>query len=329
MTGALNQADVDALLGTVPAPTLAGGDASRRTAGAYDFSHPDLLSREQIRSVRTVHEGYAQALAKRLSMELLTNVSASVAAVDQLTYAEFLMLLPTPTVLAAIEVNELDGHVAIEIDPALSFAFLDRLLGGVGAPLPELRSLSAIEQGLMERVLRRCCQELELVWEPLGALRFRLQSIESNPELARVVGPNEMVVLLTLQLRMNDVSGTMHLCLPYVVMEPVLHRMAEGTRHPRAAGSPERARAALEDSVRESFVDVDVDLGIAELTLREVLELAPGDVLRPRSTPEGGAEARIEGVPCLRGAPGRARGHVAFEVLDVARPDRREEEREP
>ncbi len=331
MTDSLNQADVDALLGAI-GPTLDAAteldsrSGPRRSVSAYDFSHPDLLSREQIRSVRTLHEGYAQALAKRLSTELLTNVSASVAAVDQLTYGEFLMLLPAPTLLSVIEVSELDGNVAIEIDPGLSFAFIDRLLGGVGDPLESMRPLTAIEQGLMSRVLRRCCRELELTWAPLTSLQFRLQSIETNPELARVVGANEMVVLLTLQLRMNDVRGTMHLCLPYVVMEPALHRMAQGTRYPRTAGgSPERVRAALAESLRASRVTVDVDLGTAELTVREMLGLAPGDVLRVRPAAESGAEAKIEGVPRLRGAPGRLRGRAAFEVQEAHPEERREE----
>jgi len=311
VTDALNQAEVDALLRRSPSAPRSG---PRGATGRYDFSHPDLLSRDQSRAVRTLHEGYAQALAKRLSTELLTNVSASVAAVDSLTYAEFLMLLPSPTVLAVVEVEELDGSLAIEIDPSLSFAFIDRLLGGVGAPLRERRPLTGIEQGLMERVIRRCCVELELVWRPIASLEFRLQSIEANPELARVVGPDEMILLVTLELRMNEAAGALHLCLPHVVMEPALHLLGQGTRHPRRAGVTAGARDALRSSLRSSRVRVDVDLGTTDVSLRELLELAPGDVLRTQSPADGGAEAKVEGVARLVGAPGRSRGRLAFEV---------------
>src|ERR1700752_4007040 len=107
MSGALSQAELDALLGTF---SSSGETAEARTKDAatgggappkrYDFSHPNLLSPEKARTLRTLHEGYAQALAKKLSTELLTNLSASVVSLDHLTYSEFLMLLPSPTVLS-------------------------------------------------------------------------------------------------------------------------------------------------------------------------------------------------------------------------------------
>jgi flagellar motor switch protein FliM len=317
----LRQADVEALLGgSRAAAEVAPSRPGRRSssAGTYDFGHPDLLSRDRIRALRTLHDGYAQALAKRLSTELLANVSASVTAVDQLTYGEFLMLLPVPTVLAVVDVQELDGSVAIEIDPAITFAFVDRLLGGPGAPLRESRSLTAIEHGLIERILRRSCQELDLAWAPVTRMQFRLQSIEASPELARVVAPSEMVALVTLGLEMNGLEGAMHLCLPYVVMEPALQQMARGTRYPRrAGGAPERSRAALEGALRASLVAVDVDLGVAELTLREILEIAPGEIVPVTPLAGEGAVALVEGVPRLRGVAGRSRGRLAFEVRGV------------
>jgi flagellar motor switch protein FliM len=322
----LRQADVEALLGASRSSSEAesrpaGADRRERSSGTYDFGHPDLLSRDRIRALRTLHDGYAQALAKRLSTELLASVSATVTAVDQLTYGEFLMLLPAPTFLAVVDVCELDGAVAIEIDPSICFAFIDRLLGGPGAPLREPRPLTAIETGLMERVLRRSCQELDLAWAPVTRLQFRLQSIEASPELARVVAPSEMIALVTLGLAMNGLEGAMHVCLPYVVMEPALQRMARVTRYPRrAGGAPERVRDALEGALRSSRVTVDVDLGVVELTLREILALVPGEILPVTPIAGEGAAALVEGVPRLRGTPGRSRRRLAFEVRGVHSP---------
>ncbi|HMB71111.1 MAG TPA: flagellar motor switch protein FliM, partial [bacterium] len=228
MAEQLSQADIDALLNTFSSESESSGSAPAAAAPGrasrpqpevkadeYDFSHPDLLSRDQVRSLRTLHEGYAQALAKRLSTEFLTNVSASVVSIDHLTYTEFLMLLPTPTVLSVIDVPDLEGNIAIELNPNVAFAFIDRLLGGEGMPVGKLRPLTAIEQGLMERVLQKCCHEMAGVWAPIRKLDFLLQAIEANPELARVVGPHEMIVLVSMELRINDVSGMMNLCLPH------------------------------------------------------------------------------------------------------------------
>ena len=330
MADQLSQADIDALLSTFSSEEDAGGPSSRQgrprrkgresEADEYDFSHPDLLSREQIRALRTVHEGYAQALAKRLSTELLTNVSASVVSIDHLTYTEFLMLLPTPTVLSVIEIPELEGNIAVELSPNVAFAFIDRLLGGEGLPVSTPRPLTAIEVGLMERILQKGCQELSGVWAPIQKLAFELQAIESNPELARVVGPDEMVVLVSLEIRINGVSGMMNLCLPHVVLEPAIQRLGQGNVVMRKSKTaPARVRAALETSLRDSVVPVDVDLGHTVLSVRDLLALEVGDVLRFRSATPEGAQASIEGVPRLAGSPGRSRGHLALRVSRVSK----------
>ncbi len=321
MSEQLSQAEIDALLDNFASGGGGGADGEGRAAlktQKYDFSHPDLLSREQARSLRTLHEGFAQVLAKRLSTEFLTNVSATVVSIDHLTYAEFLVLLPSPTVLAVLEVPELDGAVAVELNPNVAFAFVDRLLGGEGKPIGRVRALTSIEQGLMQRVLHKCCHELAAVWAPVKRLEFRLQSLEANPELARVVGPNEMVVLVSLELRMNDVSGMMNLCLPYVVMEPAIQGLGQGgmsQRNPNERGGG--ARKTLERNLAAAPLELEVELGRAELTLREVLALEPGDVLRWTAATADGAVGYLEGVPRLAGAPGRSGGRVAMRVTAV------------
>ena len=316
MSEQLSQAEIDALLDTFSAQSgrrPAAGRGSSKTE-PYDFSHPDLLSRDQVRALRTLHEGYAQILAKRLSTEFLTNVSATVVSIDHLTYAEFLVLVPSPTVLAVVEVPELEGAVAFELNPNVAFAFIDRLLGGEGKPMGRVRALTAIEQGLMQRVLQKCCQELSAVWAPVKKLDFRLQSIEANPELARVVGPSEMAILVSLELRMNEVSGMLNLCLPYVVMEPAIQGLGQGSMLPRHVEGTGAARKALERTLSAASVTLEVELGTAEVSLGEIMSLEPGDVLQWMPANEGGAVASIEGAPRLVGEPGRSRGRVAFRV---------------
>ncbi|MFN8179547.1 MAG: flagellar motor switch protein FliM [bacterium] len=316
MADQLSQAEIDALLDTFVAtsPDVKSPRAAVKTE-SYDFSHPDLLSRDQVRALRTLHEGFAQVLAKRLSTEFLTNVSAAVVSIDHLTYAEFLVLVPSPTVLAVVEIPELEGAVAIELNPSIAFAFIDRLLGGEGKPMGKARALTAIEQGLMQRVLQKCCQELSTVWAPVKRLEFRLQSIEGNPELARVVGPSEMAILISLELRMNDLSGMLNLCLPYVVMEPAVQALGQGSTLPRKAQEASGGvRRDLEQAVGSAATLLDVDLGRADLDLAEILALEPGDVLRWTPAGPTGAVGSFEGVPRLDGEPGRAGGRVAFRV---------------
>ena len=167
----------------------------------------------------------------------------------------------------------------------------------------------------MERVISKCCQEMSAVWAPILPLTFELQSIEGNPELARVVEPNEMVVLVTLEIRMNEVTAMMNVCLPYVVMEPALNRLSQGASTPRVGTRiPASTRQALASSLGATSVAVDVDLADVELTFREILDLRVGDVLTFSPISESGARARIQGITRLDGIPGSSRGQMAFQV---------------
>jgi flagellar motor switch protein FliM len=328
MAETLSQHELHAILNSTPEsrPTAAraAGDSAR--VEPYDFSHPDLLSRDQVRAIRTLHEGYAQALAKKLSTEFLSNVSVAVVSVDHLTYGEFLVLLPSPTVLAVIAVPTLEGNIAIELNPSIAFTFIDRTLGGAGTPPQKMRALTAIEQGLMARVLQTCCQELSEIWFPFVELSFVLQSIEGNPEIARVIDPAEMTVLIALELKMNEVSGTMNLCLPHVVMEKAFQRLGHGAASAPKGFDSKQLREALAESLHGCEVALEVELGRVELTLQEILGLEAGDVLRVPDGATWGAIGSIEGQARLAGVPGRHRGNRAFEVMEAQPPLAKEEE---
>jgi flagellar motor switch protein FliM len=329
MAETLSQNELHAILNATSASREAGTkpESEPSRVEPYDFSHPDLLSRDQVRAIRTLHEGFAQALAKRLSTEFLSNVSVTVVSVDHLTYGEFLVLLPSPTVLAVVAVPTLEGNIAIEFNPSIAFTFIDRTLGGAGAPLQKLRALTAIEEGLMARVLQLCCQELAGIWLPFLELSFVLQSIEGNPEIARVIDPGEMTVLVAFELKMNEVTGVMNLCLPYVVMEKAFQRLGHGAAHAAPKGSDSKQlREGLVASLHECEVAVQVELGRVELTLQEILGLEEGDVLRVPDGATWGATGSIEGQPRLAGVPGRHRGNRAFEVMEVHSMPAKEEE---
>jgi len=110
----------------------------------------------------------------------------------------------------------------------------------------------------------------------------------------------------------------MNLCLPYVVMEPAIQRLGQATTYPRkAGGGSEALRTAIEGSVRAAPLQFDVDLGVADVTLGELLDLGVGDILQLHSSSDGGARASVESIPRIDGRPGRSRGHVAFEVFRI------------
>lgn len=71
-------------------------------------------------------------MATALSVYLRAVTDVAVMSVEQLTYSEVLMSLPDPTAFYAVSLAPFDGLGALELNPTVAFAMIDRMLGGTG-----------------------------------------------------------------------------------------------------------------------------------------------------------------------------------------------------
>ena len=173
-----------------------------------------------------MHETFARLTTTALSAQLRALVSVHVASVDQLTYEEFIRSIPNPTTLAVINMDPLKGSAVLEIDPSITFTIIDKLFGGRGEQTKISRELTDIEQSVMEGIIVRILGNLREAWSNVIDLRPRLGNIETNPQFAQIVPPNDMVVLITLETKIGEVEGMTNLCIPYITIEPVISKLS-------------------------------------------------------------------------------------------------------
>lgn len=285
MTEVLSQEEIDQLLTAISAGEVETEEtprpAEQRKIKIYDFKRPDKFSKEQIRTVSIMHETFARLTTTSLSAQLRSLVQVHVASVDQLTYEEFIRSIPNPTTLAVINMDPLKGSAILEIDPAITFSIIDRLFGGKGESAKVTRDLTDIEQSVMEGIIVRVLGNMREAWSQVIDLRPRLGQIETNPQFAQIVPPTEMVVLVTLETKVGDVEGMMNFCIPYLTIEPIISKLSAQYWYSsvRRGATTENLNILRE---RLSTVDVTVvaEVGSMQLTVREVLALSVGDVIR-------------------------------------------------
>ncbi len=236
MTELANQTDIEQLLKGISG----GGDVSfsnnvteleeesqKKVAKPYDFKRPDKFSKDQIRTLQMIHETFARMVTTSLSAQLRAAVSVHVNSVDQLSYEEFNRSIPSPTTMAIINMDPFRGSAIFEIDPSLSFAIIDRLFGGRGENQKNLnRELTDIERSVMESVIVRMLGNLRESWSTVIDLRPRLGNIETNPQFAQIVPPNDMVVLVSFESKISDSEGMMNFCIPYITIEPIVNKLS-------------------------------------------------------------------------------------------------------
>ncbi len=230
MTEVLSQDEIDQLLTAISSGDAETEDtrqvAERKNIRIWDFRRPDKFSKEQIRTVSFMHETFARLTTTSLAAQLRSMVHVHVASVDQLTYEEFLRSIPSPTALAVINMDPLTGSAILEIDPAITFTIIDRLFGGPGEGAKINRELSEIERAVMESIIVRILGNMREAWSQVIDLRPRLGQIETNPQFVQIVPPTEMVVLVTLETKVEEVEGMMNFCIPYLTIEPIISKLS-------------------------------------------------------------------------------------------------------
>ena len=286
MNEVLSQDEIDQLLQAISTGESEADEfkpvTDTRRIKIYDFRRPDKFSKEQIRTVSNMHETFARLTTTSLSAQLRTLVHVHVASVDQLTYEEFIRSIPTPTTLAVINMDPLKGNAVLEIAPEITFIIIDRLFGGSGDTGGKVnRDLTDIEQSVMEGSIVRILANMREAWTQVIDLRPRLQQIETNPQFAQIVPPSEMVILVTLEIKIGEEAGMMNICIPYITIEPIVSKLSSSFWFSSVRrSSTTQYLGTLKEKLADVEMELVADIGSINVPIRDVLSLRTGDVIR-------------------------------------------------
>jgi flagellar motor switch protein FliM len=276
----LSQEEIDTLLDSAKTiETKVAGNASAPTGKliTYNFRRPDRVSKEQIRSLHFLHDRFARNVATSLSAYLRSATEVSVASVEQFTYSEVLMSLPDPTAFYALSMNPIDGLSALELNPAVAFTMIDRMLGGRGHSTASERALTEIEHNVIDGVIKLTLDNLSEVWRSITDIHFKIQARETRPQMLQVAAPNEAVILMGFDVRIAETRGMLNLCLPATLIEAVGARFAQGWHRMRREPTPAEQKRLYENLSR---VPLPVTAVIeTQIPAKDLFELRPGDVI--------------------------------------------------
>lgn len=327
----MDQAEVDALLAAVDSgagephepEVFTRTRSKQQEVRTYDFKRPERVSKDQMRSLEAIHEGFARNFGAALSGFLRTIIEVRVATIEQLTYSEFIHSLPNPTCFNLLNVSPLEGQFCLEISPLIVYPIIDRLLGGSNAELfiPQ-RPLTGIEWRLVAQITRRAVATLSEVWSGLVEVEFSVAETESNPHLVQIVAPNEVVVVIGLELKMGTRAGTMALCLPFNVIEPVMGKLATQSwlAYQRKAGS-EKQRDQIAKHLKSAKVGLRAFLAETTITMNELVNLQPGDIIRTAKPCTGDFILQVEDRSKFAGRLYQYKGMRALRVTRQVNPE--------
>lgn len=328
----LSQDEIDSLLSSLSVGldqgAVATGDAEssagsesayeKRNYKLYNFRRPDKFSKDHLRALQTIHESFARQLGLVMTAYLRMTVEIDVVSVDQLTYDEFVRSMPSPMTVSILELDPLPGQVLMGLGHEVTSSVIDRMLGGPGLAEPKARELTDIEQSLIRRVLDRTIVCLEEAWRSMMNVNVSMVGMEESYALIQVATPGEIVALITFEVNLgNKNSGLISLCIPYPVLEGVISQLsAQHIFHRQQANVPFEEQEKILKKLNYAKIPVQVLLGGTVLSVKDLLELSVGDVIRLDREVNENLLACVNGRPKFYCRPGKVKDKLAVYVYE-------------
>ena len=314
----LEPAEIDALIKGVDSgavstqPGVQPGEVQ-----AYDFREPKRTVRGRLPALDMINERFARSYRVSLYNLLRRSADITVKPLKIEKFSDYVQTLATPTSLNLVRFNPLRGTALVVLEPALVFAIVDHFFGGNGCSWKiEGREFTATEQRIIHMLLRSVFADLRDAWSPVANIELEYLQSEVNPQFAPIESPTELVLVSAHRIELAGGGGELHITLPYSMIEPLRETLDAGPSNSRTEKDP-RWSAALREEIEEAEVELRMHLGNASVTLADLLNLKPDDILPCDFN--GKVMLCAEDLPLFRGSFGLSRGQQAVKIEERLR----------
>ncbi len=320
MSEILSQDEVDALLrgvskGEVETETDQAERGARVTP--YDFTHQEKKMCGRLPMLDTINRKFSQLFRDTVSSMLRKEANMRVVSTNIVKFDEFQRSLPVPSSLHVFRMEPLHGQGLMVIESKLVFAVVDAIFGGTGLWETKItgRGFSAIETRMAKKVVLSALGDLERVWSPVHAVSTNYVRAEVDPRFAAIASPTDAVLATLFEIEWGDILGSITICLPYTAIEPIIPKLKTQFQSEKTVDQAWVRR--LRTKLLQTEVEMVAELGIADITPRQLFEFEPGDTIVLGNDITDSLSMKVEGILKFRGFPSVSRGAKAIRVTEI------------
>jgi len=322
VTDLLSQDEIDALLhgvddvDDVDEPM----DAGDESAVSFDFSSQDRIVRGRMPTLELINERFARHMRISLFNMLRKTAEVSINGVQMMKFGEYQNTLYVPTSLNMVRFRPLKGTALITMEARLVFILVENFFGGDGRFHAKIegREFTPTERRIIQLLLKIVFEDYKEAWSPVMGVEFEYLDSEVNPSMANIVSPTEVIVVSSFHIEVDGGGGDFHVVMPYSMVEPIRELLDAGVQSDKME-TDVRWSSALREEIMDCPVNFRVNLLEKDISLRDLMELQPGDVI-PIEMPEH-ATMFIEDLPTYRVKMGRSEDKMAVQISEeIERP---------
>lgn len=321
----LSQAQIDALLNRMGSGETVEKEDDTPKAKEYDFRSPKKFTKEQLRTMDSLHENFSRLLSSHLSGILRMFCEVSVLNIEEMTYFEYNNALPDSALIAMLDFRPSskrfsEGTMIMDISTSVGFCMIDRLLGGAGDGYDLMREYTDIEMAILDNILHKIVSQLQEAWRNYMEVSINLANIETNSRLLQALAPADVVVIVALQIKLRGLTGNISICIPAENLEEVIDSFSL-----KYARSAKRQNMENEDikkqiifgSINDSSLEVKAVLGELSLDLRDILQLQVSDVIPLGKDINSDIDVLVDNTPWFHGKLGERKAKKAVKLSNL------------
>ncbi|KAF5052620.1 MAG: flagellar motor switch protein FliM [Sedimentibacter saalensis] len=328
MAEILSQSQIDELLNN-----LSSGDvdikeieANEKKVKEYDFRSPKKITKETIKLLKGIYEGYCRMLSSRLTSMLRLMCDVTVEQVEESIFHEYNNALDDYVLMGLVNVgypddSVSDSQILMDISKPLSFVIIDRLLGGSGEEYENLRDYTDIELSLLGNMLKQVVPMMGVSWESTIELKTELAKIETNSRFIQSINYNDTVVIVVLNVALNESTGKITICIPSSIIGEVMKKanLFSKTNKKKMDQSVEEQKEIIMDSIKSSKLTITGVLGKAQATLKDIVDMQAGDLIILDKAVNSYVDVNVDGEKWFEGTWGTKKNKGVIKIKNIIR----------
>lgn len=319
MAEVLSQSEIDQLLNNMATGTEEPEEQAQTTdkeAVPFDFRLPNRISKNQLRTIRNIHENFAESFGSFLMSKLQSIININVISVDQIYYSEYVLSVSNPACLFTFKIKNTDINGILELSPELALTFVDRLLGGNGLGSKQSKVITPIEQKVLFEVVEKILQELRKAWQIIGDYVYEVDKFEPDIDFAQITSQSESVLLISFEIFIGEQSYLMNLCFATYAFDSILAKLSSQTlsqiRPVKYHGTT--AKNIVIKHLHKTKLNVTAEFGQASMTFDQLMNLQNDDIIVLQTRVGDEAKIMINDKHLFFGTTGVANNHKAIKI---------------
>jgi len=285
----------------------------------YDFKLANKFTKEQMKALNTVFENFALLLANYFTGTLRVSTEVDVVSIEEQKYYEFTNSLPSSEIFAILNMSPLVGSSLIDISTPFAYSIINRVLGGVMDSENIEPKFTEIELVIMEKIIRKMLLLFDEAWEKVVPVDSYLERIETNPQFAQIVSANETIAIITLNIKIKNVDGFIHFCLPHLAIKPIEKQLSVQYLYSNNNDKTkiETKSDKVEASVQKMSLKLIAKFDTTYASIGDCVNLQVGDVLMMENKVGDPINLYVEHIPKFHGKLGVKGNKYAISITNV------------